>query len=527
VGVSVQPSPSRTVGGYTLLAKLGEGGMGVVHLARKGDGPRVALKVLRPHIVGDDEARARLAREVSSLERIRSRWIAEIVDADPWAETPYVATRYVPGLSLHDHVPEEGPIVGDDLRWFARCLAEGVASVHAVGVLHRDVKPSNVLLEGRTPILIDFGLARVADDPKLTHTGWLLGTPGYLAPEILFGDDATTASDVHSWAATVAFAGTGHPPFGRGPSMAVMDRVRRGEHDLTGLPDDLRAIVSVALEPDPARRPSVGDLRTWLAEHPQSPPAVTRVRPVEDDPFTIPLALAAHDGAAAPTWLNPVPETSGPGPRVDPPTRPLTVPVLGGVPPQLETAEPRESAAVVARRGTLLAAAGLLAAAAAAAWPYPTLFTLLLTSWLLRACTMLAAARSDRRRLRGARWYDVLLAPLSAPWYVVAAIPGAVLLALWAAGISLAGGLLCYALGADRVTTLVVAGAGLVLGLWVGPGSTQLRWPLRLATQPLVRRTGRWAVAVAILLAVSGSTGYVASGHTNWSPFGHPTAQRN
>ena len=91
-------------------------------------------------------------------------------------------------------------------------------------------------MEGRTPILIDFGLARVADDPKLTHTGWLLGTPGYLAPEILYGDDATTASDVHSWAATVAYAATGRPPFGRGPSMAIMDRVRRGEHDLSGIP---------------------------------------------------------------------------------------------------------------------------------------------------------------------------------------------------------------------------------------------------------------------------------------------------
>ena len=152
--------------------------MGVVHLARRGDGPRVALKVLRPHIVGDDEARRRLEREVGSLSRIRSKWVAEIVDADPWAPVPYVATRYVPGLSLHDYVHEEGPIEGKDLTWFAACLAEGVASVHAVGVLHRDVKPSNVLMEGRTPILIDFGLARVADDPKLTHTGWLLGHAG-------------------------------------------------------------------------------------------------------------------------------------------------------------------------------------------------------------------------------------------------------------------------------------------------------------------------------------------------------------
>ena len=166
-----QAPPGLFVGDYELLTRLGEGGMGVVHLARKPGGERVALKVLRPHIVGDDEARRRLAREVSSLTRVKSRRVAEILDADPWGDIPFVATRYVPGLSLHEHVAEEGPIMGDDLRWFAECLAEGLASVHDVGVLHRDIKPSNVLMEGRTPILIDFGLARVADDPKLKHTG--------------------------------------------------------------------------------------------------------------------------------------------------------------------------------------------------------------------------------------------------------------------------------------------------------------------------------------------------------------------
>ena len=210
-----QAPPGIFVGDYELLTRLGEGGMGVVHLARKPGGDRVALKVLRPHIVGDDEARRRLAREVSSLTRVKSRRVAEILDADPWGDVPFVATRYVPGLSLHDHVHEEGAIEGAELVWFAGCLAEALGAVHAVGVLHRDIKPSNILMEGRTPILIDFGLARVADDPKLTHTGWLLGTPGYLAPEILYGEDASTASDVHSWAATVAFAGTGRAPIGR------------------------------------------------------------------------------------------------------------------------------------------------------------------------------------------------------------------------------------------------------------------------------------------------------------------------
>ncbi|HET7533936.1 MAG TPA: serine/threonine-protein kinase, partial [Nocardioidaceae bacterium] len=287
------PPSEMRVGDYRLLAKIGEGGMGVVHLAQAPDGHRVALKVLRPHVIGDDEARERLAREVASLRRVRSPRIAEIIDADPWGETPYVATRYVPGLSLHEHVRQEGPIEGEDLRYFAAGLAEAVLAVHSVGVLHRDIKPSNVLLEGRAPVLIDFGLARLADDPRLTVTGWLLGTPGYLAPETLYGEEATTASDVHSWGATVAFAATGTPPFGRGPAMAIMDRVRRGEHDLSGVPAEILPMVEAALSPDASSRPSLpaflADLRPRVGG--SAPPA---------DQLTMPLALAhpRHDDDA-------------------------------------------------------------------------------------------------------------------------------------------------------------------------------------------------------------------------------------
>ncbi|WP_240769708.1 serine/threonine-protein kinase, partial [Nocardioides sp.] len=267
--------PPTRVGDYALLTRLGEGGMGIVHLAQGPDGRRVALKVLRPHIVGDEEARARLAREVSSLTRIRSAWVAEMIAADPWADVPYVVTRYVPGLSLHDHVLQEGPISGGDLHWLAGCLAEGLAAVHAVGVLHRDVKPGNVLMEGRTPILIDFGLARVADDARLTHTGWLLGTPGYLAPEILYGDEATPAADVHAWAATVAYAAIGHAPYGRGPAMAIMDRTRRGQHDLSAVERPMAEVLAAALDPDPLERPLLEELLAWLrpmSTRPELPP---------------------------------------------------------------------------------------------------------------------------------------------------------------------------------------------------------------------------------------------------------------
>jgi hypothetical protein len=516
--VSVKPSSARMVGDYTLLALLGEGGMGVVHLARKGDGPRVALKVLRPHIVGDDEARRRLAREVGSLERIRSRWIAEIVDADPWGPTPYVATRYVPGLSLHDHLPQEGPISGGDLHWFARCLAEGVASVHAVGVLHRDVKPSNVLMEGRTPILIDFGLARVADDPKLTHTGWLLGTPGYLAPEILYGDDATTASDVHSWAATVAFAGTGSPPFGRGPSMAIMDRVRRGEHDLTGLPDDLRGVVAAALHPEPDRRPRLPEILGRLGGDVAT---IARTTPVDEDPFTQPLAIAAHDGAVAPTQVTHGTSASpahtralpaGDGDEGDPDDLPV----------DLDPVPPRDTATVVARRSLAVLALGLALGAMTAAYPIWGLAVLLVTAWLLRTCTLTVTAHGDRRRLRGARWYDVLLAPLSAPWYLVAALPGALLLGIWSLGIGVAGALLCYAVGASTAATLFVAGVCVEVGLWLGPGSSHVRWPVRVVAHALARRTGRWAVVTVVMVAFAAFVGHQASLGVDWSPFGRP-----
>ncbi len=497
--------------------------MGVVHLARKADGKRVALKVLRPHIVGDDEARARLAREVASLERIRSRWIAEIVDADPWGPTPYVATRYVPGLSLHDHVPEEGPILGDDLRWFAGGLAEGVASVHAVGVLHRDVKPSNVLMEGRAPILIDFGLARVADDPRLTHTGWFLGTPGYLAPEILHGEDATTMSDVHSWAATVAFAGTGRPPFGRGPSMAIMDRVRRGEHDLTGLPDDLLPLVAAALDPDPARRPTLDEIRARLAgptvQVTSQPPA-----PVED-PYTLPLAIVAHDRAAALTLRpEPVPAPAPADPGSLPPTRWLTEPYDAPVPelPWAEEPTAAERPLVRARRGALLLALGLLVATAVAAWPYLAITTTLVVTWLLCAATRTASAHHGRTSLRGSRWYDVLVAPLSTPWHLVAAVPGALLLSLWSLGLALAGTLLCYAFGLAHSTTLFVAGLCLAAGVWLGPGSVRVRWPLLLVARPLARRTTPWLVGLLLLLAAAALAALLAGDHTGWAPLGAP-----
>jgi len=540
------------VGDYTLLAKIGEGGMGVVHLARHDDGHRVALKVMRPHIVGDDEARARLAREVSSLELIRSRWVAEILDADPWAEVPYVATRYVPGLSLHDHVVEEGPITGPDLIWFAAGLAEGVASVHAAGVLHRDIKPSNVLMEGRTPILIDFGLARVADDPRLTHTGWLLGTPGYLAPEILYGDDATAASDIHSWAATVAYAGTGRPPFGRGPAMAIMDRVRRGEHDVSGLPDDLpedlRGLVEAALDPDPERRPTLADVlhrlrpRTTRSTAPVPPP------PAAEDIHTVPLALAAQQAPYQPTDRLPEPEPEG-GWDEDPweedgwshdppPTRVETqhatrfLPRVEEHPHELSHADqwddyaepaeleaPRAGFAERARRAVLWAGAAAGVGVGVAAYPWVATAVVLVVVWLLRSGSLTASAVGDRRRLRGRRWYDGPQLLLSAPWGLVRSIPSTLVLALWSAGLAAAAGLICYAFATTVPATLLVCGTVLGLALACGPGGNRVRRPLARLVHPAAATGTGWVLAAGVLAALVGVLAWqLQDGGPSWAP---------
>ena len=251
-GSTVDPV-ERRVGPYRVLTRIGEGGMGVVHLAEAPDGRRVALKVLRPHVVGDDEGRERLAREVASLRKVRSGHVAEIIDADPWGELAFIVTRYVPGDSLTELVKREGPVRGADLDHLADHLLAAIRDVHASGVLHRDVKPTNVVMEGRSPVLIDFGLARLAEDPAMTATGILLGTPGYLAPELLLGDQPTGAVDVHGWASTVVFAAQGVSPYGRGHTMAILDRTRRGEFTIDDVPAGLRPLLAVGAGTRPAR----------------------------------------------------------------------------------------------------------------------------------------------------------------------------------------------------------------------------------------------------------------------------------
>jgi len=288
-----EPQDHAQLGGYRLVQRLGEGGMGVVHLALDTHGRAVAVKVLRPHVAHDPAARARLAREVETLSRIRSPRVAPVIDADVDGDTPYIVTRYVPGPALDEHVEQRGPLPPADLHRVAAGLAEALEVIHAADVVHRDVKPGNVLLVDGDPVLIDFGIAHVVDDVRLTSTGLVMGTPGYLAPEVVSGDDVTDATDWWGWAATTAFAATGTPPFGRGAMSAVLARVAAGEPDLRAVDPRIEPLLYAALSPRPHERPHQDEVVRGLEQYAHGGPVteaieVRRVRPDETERLTAP-----------------------------------------------------------------------------------------------------------------------------------------------------------------------------------------------------------------------------------------------
>jgi serine/threonine protein kinase len=263
--MKVEDRTPERLGQYRLIRRIGEGGMGVVYLAADAQEQPVAVKVLHPGLAQEDNARRRLAREVETMRRVHSRYVAEVVGADLAGDPPYIVTRYVPGLTLDAVVASGGPLAGYALARLARGLAEALAAVHAAGVVHRDLKPGNVMISDGEPVVIDFGIAHLPETTRLTVTGMFMGTPGYLAPEVIEGKDSGPASDVHSWAATLAFAATGRPPFGTGAFETIFFRIMHGQPDLDTLPAPLSSLVTRALSRDPADRPSAAVLAQWAA----------------------------------------------------------------------------------------------------------------------------------------------------------------------------------------------------------------------------------------------------------------------
>ncbi|MGI8701674.1 MAG: serine/threonine-protein kinase [Nocardioidaceae bacterium] len=460
-------SSTRTVGPYRLRAQVGEGGMGVVYVAEGPQGGRVAVKVLRPHVVGDANGRARLAREVTSLRRVRSPRIAEVYDADPWGETPYVVTRYVPGPSLREVVDSRGPLQRADLLRLARGLAEALVVVHGADVLHRDVKPSNVLLQDGDPVLIDFGLAQLSDDMTLTQTGWLLGTPGYLAPEILYGDAPSPAADVHAWAATVVYAATGSGPYGSGPPMAVMDRARRGEFDLTGVPGELVPVLTAALRLDPANRPTARQVVEWLGATGPGGAGATR---------SLPGPPAARGPAAEPGRLR--------------------------------------------RAACWLCVVSVLVAGTVAA-PVATFAVAVALGWALRTLALAGATARSRQASRGPRRRDPAMTVLALPWFAVRRMVASLVNAICV--LVGAGGFVVLArFGPSGVERSALLGAGLAAALlsWWGPLTRDVRRGADLVAARLPRSGLALTVVLVLLLAIA--CGFAAAQQvagTTYAPF--------
>ncbi|MEU1781318.1 serine/threonine-protein kinase [Streptomyces abikoensis] len=252
----------QVIGAYRLLGRIGAGGMGRVYLGRSAGGRTVAVKAVHPHFALDTQFRARFRREVESARKVGGAWTAPVLDADPDATVPWVATGYVAGPSLTEAVAEVGPLPEAAVRAIGAGLAEALTAVHGLGLVHRDVKPSNVLLALDGPRLIDFGIARATDGTaSLTATGVSIGSPGYMAPEQIVGKDVTGAADVFSLGAVLTYAATGEPPFTGDSSAALLYKVVHEEPVLgPALTGDLRRLVTACLAKDPTARPAPTEL---------------------------------------------------------------------------------------------------------------------------------------------------------------------------------------------------------------------------------------------------------------------------
>ena len=519
----------RKIGPYRVIEKIGEGGMGVVYLGMDADGRRVAVKVLGSAVAGDPSARQRLAREVETMRRVRNRYVAEVLDADVDGPAPYIVTRYVQGRTLEDTVRQQGPLRGMALEALAEGLAEALAAIHAAGVVHRDLKPGNVMVDAGQPVIIDFGIAHIPDATRLTKTGLVMGTPGYLAPEVIEGSPSSGASDVHSWGATVAYAATGRQPFGTGTYQTIFFRVLEGKPDVAGIPPQLLPFVTAALSTDPRSRPSA----RWLAGQLGMPNSgtmtggpsfaatrsvdyhpATRVASPPPAPLASPLARVAYRSPAEIPYRSPAEAARDVAdllPPVAPPVaspdararRPAQAPAAGLAGP---SSRPDWQPPGL---GLLSLAAGVAAVALSVLLPVAGTALSLAVITLLRAADRAQSGLAERRSLYGARPSNIVIVIVTAPFTVVRAALTTVLLAPLAIIVALPAAAASVVF--TRTGTLPGAGswaAGAAIAFYcVGPGSAVPRRQLRRMSASVIRTRpaltvafiSAWALALAIV----------------------------
>jgi hypothetical protein len=292
VGV-LQPSDPRLIGPYQLIGRLGAGGMGRVFLGVSAARRPVAVKIIHAELAADPEFRARFSVEVTAARKVSGLFTALVVDADVDAQVPWLATAYVSGPSLSEAVRDRGPLSVASLLALAAGLAKSLSAIHAAGVVHGDLKPSNVLLAPDGPRVIDFGISQAAEAAPLARSGLVVGTPSFMSPEQAAGQAVGPLSDVFSLGAVLAFAATGRKPFGTGQAAAVLERVVRGAPDLRGAPPEVRPLIERCLAKEPSRRPAAaGLLDEVTAVQAALAPLAALAPPAEPDPVA-PPALPA------------------------------------------------------------------------------------------------------------------------------------------------------------------------------------------------------------------------------------------
>lgn len=513
------------IGGYRILGALGRGGMGAVYRARDGDGRVVALKLLHAHL-DDPDARERLTREVASLQKVRHAGVARVLDAEIESTEAFVVTELVAGRDLGKHVKRSGALSPERLVVLATRLREALDVVHGAGVLHRDLTPGNVMVTAEGPVLIDFGLAQAVEDARVTSTGLVTGTPGYVSPDLLDGDAPTEASDWWGWAAVLTFAATGRPPFGRGAIGTVLTRVRAGEPDLAGIPEGIAEALRAALAVAPADRTTPDEVIAALeaaasADDAEDPAAeATTVLPadVPDDetvgetivvtavapPDAVPALAGAPDGWAHDGGTTVMPAGPEAWAAEDTAADEQAYDESDGGDPAYgdgydvdeaydegydeaydEAYDEEELADEAydelayyppppARRTGTVAALALPFLALGLGRPGAAFVAALVVATLLRSVELDVEAIERRRVRRGPRPSDRLRALLSWPWYLVRGALGVVpVLVVGGAVVVLVGGVLWWLIEAGHWTVAPLVpgqGSGLLRGNlpWVG-----------------------------------------------------------
>ncbi|MDO8121653.1 serine/threonine-protein kinase [Isoptericola sp. b490] len=565
----IGPAPGDELGGYRVVGPLGRGGMGAVYRVRDADGADVALKLVHPYLV-EGPARERLGREVAALRRVRHPGVARVLDAELDSTEPFVVTELVDGPSLAARVADRGPLTVAELADVAERLRAALVAVHEAGVLHRDLTPANVLVSDEGPVLIDFGIAQTVEDARVTEAGSVAGTPGYLSPEVLDGAEPSQATDWWGWAATLAFAATGRPPFGVRPLAAVLARVRTGDADLDGLEPAVAEALAGALRTDPAARrdpkalvdrlraavdgvvPGTGSLpRTAVLPTGAAPVVVGSRAAVPPDADVEPTVVVGEpsgsvEPGSAPPWTQPPPpwdEAVQPqwqgtaewgGPRE-----------WDGEPEVPADTLPEEAAR---RRVVSVLAMGVLLAAVGAGWPGLALAVAVGLAVLVRSVGLDVVALRRRRARGGARRGGTAGAVAGWPWYLLRAVLGVLPAALVAASaVLVVGGVGWWLIGTGHWTPVALRAGevsgdlpgtqawverallvvAVVLGLvvvWFGPMSRSTRIGARFALAALAPPRAAAVTFVLLALAAAGAvaTAIVLGQDVVWWPLPGP-----